>query len=92
MDYSEETIPCFGNGGQSNTGATAGIQYPVRKVPSSLHLRILPTFSIISTKTYSLPRKILTLLNRNLILYFHSLLIYRTNLRGFPIFVAQIKI
>lgn len=33
-DDIEETIPCSGNDGQSNTGILTGTRFPVRKTPS----------------------------------------------------------
>jgi len=43
-DDIEETIPCSGNDGQSNTGILSGTRFPVRKTPF-LNLWIIPATS-----------------------------------------------
>lgn len=56
-DNIEETIPCSGNDGQSNTGILTGTTFPVRKTPSlNCETRQPPTHLVFRRKS-GLPPK-----------------------------------
>lgn len=64
-DDIEETIPCSGNDGQSNTGILSGTRFPVRKTPF-LYLWIIPaTTHLLFRRKSGLPSKI----NFNCLIY-----------------------